>query len=262
MDTPILTSKYEFGFSGGGTIGFTGQNEIYSEMMFSKKIAPISSIKEVKLKKAAISPKICITIKYDDKGKEKVFQNIYADSSDEKGIYFVKELKSKLQTGTPWKDERDIYKDFTDLSMTRKYDLQIMFFLKSKGFAGSGRTMQIIMNYFMLCITTLFLTTPLLIYVIAAGCHQVRTDGDKISVKKLLGKIISWEDVVNVELQKYLITKRGSGPDEIVTLINFFLNTKDGKKHQFTIRSYEAKAFTEEMIARKKCPAEYAGWFF
>src|SRR5438094_6147160 len=39
----------------------------------------------------------CITIKYDDKGKEKVFQNVYADSADDKGIQFVKELKSKLQ---------------------------------------------------------------------------------------------------------------------------------------------------------------------
>jgi hypothetical protein len=90
----------------------------------------------------------------------------------------------------------------------------------------------------------------------------VTTDGDKISIKKLMGNVISWEDVVNIEPQKYLITKTGNGQDEVLTLISFYLNTKDGKKHKFTIRSYEAKAFVEEMIARKKCSAEYAGWFF
>ncbi|MFL5730549.1 MAG: hypothetical protein ACJ75J_13770 [Cytophagaceae bacterium] len=261
MDAPALISKYDFGMAQGGLIGFTAQNEIYSEIMFSKKLSPVSGITEVRLKKAAMSPKICIDMKYNDNGKEKMFQSVYADSADEKGVQFVKELRSKLSSTTPWKDERKIYQDFLDLSEPRVYDLQIMFFLKSKGFAGSGRTMQIIMNYFMLCITTLFITTPLLIYVIAAKCHQVRTDGDGISIKKLLATVISWEDVTSVEPQKYVITKTGQGAYEEVTLINFFVNSKDGKKHKFTIRSYEAKAFMNEIIARKKAPAEYAGWF-
>jgi hypothetical protein len=261
MEAPSLISKYDFGMAQGGLIGFTAQNEIYSEMMFSKKLSPLSAITEVKLKKAAISPKIYISIKYRDNGKEKTFQNVYSDSADEKGIQFVKELQSKLSKATPWKDERKIYQDFTDLSAARSYDLQIMFFLKSKGFAGSGRTMQIIMNYFMLCIATLFITTPLLLYVILAGCHKVRTDGNGIMIKKLLAASVSWEDVTNVEAQKYLITKTGQGTDEVVTLINLFVNSKDGKKHKFTIRSYEAKAFMNEMIARKKAATEYADWF-
>ena len=181
-----LISQYEFNIGGVTvTIGFTDDNQIYSKMGFFKKLVPLASIISVTIKKAPLESKLQYDIKMlKPNGKEQFFQRIQLDSADTNGIKFVDELRSKLPNTCKWIEKLDKIQVKEDIDGKKKYNLQILWFLKAKLFAGKGRIFQIIMNYGMFVICTLGLSLPLLIYVIAGGCHRVTTRSEERRVGK------------------------------------------------------------------------------
>ncbi|MFL5751819.1 MAG: hypothetical protein ACJ76F_00310 [Bacteroidia bacterium] len=260
-----LASKYEFNM-GSATIemGFTTDEQLFTKMMFVKKVTPLTTISSVNIKKGALTSKIQYDIKTrKDNGKEQIFQIVQIDSADEQGIRFINELRCKIPMGCIWNDKLEAQVSYPEgKSASRVYDLQIMWFIKGKTLAGSGRGLQIMMNYGMLTLVGLLLPLPLLVYVIAAGCHRVSTDANGILVKKLGGKYFPWEEVERVDVHKYniIVTQYGAVAESTFLLV-FNLIGKNGTKTEFIIRSLEGKHFVKEMIERKKMPEEMSKLF-
>lgn len=264
MNENELLSKYDFNMSGAVvTLGFTADNQIYTKMMLVKKTAPLADVTSVVIKKGAMTSKLQYDIRVRKKDKDQLFQIVQIDSADEQGIRFVNELKSKVPATCTWTDKLEAKAvDVKDTSAKRTYDLQTMWFIKGKLFAGYGRTMQIIMSYGMLTLITIGLALPLLIYVFAAGCHRVITGESGISIKKLGASFYSWEEVDRIEVSKYnvVVTNYGQTVDSSF-LLRFTLFPKTGKSREFLIRSLEGKTFVKEMIERKKLSEEAAKLF-
>ena len=87
MSTITLASQYEFNTGGAViTMGFTHDNQLFTQMMFVKKTAPIASISSVTLKKAPLSSKLQYDIKIKkSNGKEQFFQSVQMDAADPQG---------------------------------------------------------------------------------------------------------------------------------------------------------------------------------
>jgi hypothetical protein len=264
MSEPQLQSQYEFNMSGALiTLGFTTDNQIYTRMMMIKKTAPLDSLSSVTIKKGVMTSKLQYDIRIRKKDKEQIFQVVQIDSADEQGIRFVNDLKARMPASCVWNDKMEAKTiDVKDSSASRTYDLQTMWFIKGKMFAGYGRTFQIIMSYGLLTFCTIGIAVPLLIYVFAAGCHRVNTDENGISVKKLGKNYFSWEDVERIEATKYNVIVTNYGQEVGSSfLLRFNLLAKSGKKCEFLIRSLEGKNFVKEMIERKKMTADAASMF-
>ncbi len=259
-----LQSQYDFNMSGAQiTLGFTTDNQIYTRMMMVKKTAPLDSLSSITIKKGVMTSKLQYDIRIRKNDKEQIFQIVQIDSADEQGIRFVNDLKARMPASCVWNDKMEAKAiDVKDSSAIRVYDLQTMWFIKGKVFAGYGRAFQIIMSYGMLAICTIGLTLPLLIYVFAAGCHRIKTDENGISIKKLGTRYFRWEDVDSIGVNKYnvIVTNYGQQTDSSF-LMRFNLLAKDGKKSEFLIRSLEGKNFVKEMIERKKMQADAASLF-
>jgi hypothetical protein len=259
-----LQSQYDFNMSGAVvTLGFTTDNQIFTKMMMVKKTAPVDSLSSVTIKKGLMTSKLQYDIRIRKGEKEQIFQIVQIDSADELGIRFVNDLKARMPASCKWNDTMEAQSvDVKDAGTSRFYDLQTMWFIKGKTMAGNGRTLQLIMSYGMLTLCTLGLTLPLLIYVFAAGCHRVKTDGNGITVKKLGAAYFNWDDVERIDASKYTITVTNYGQTvDRSFLLRFNLISKSGKKSEFLIRSLEGKNFVNEMIERKKLSPEASAMF-
>lgn len=260
-----LISKYEFNMGSGITeIGFTDDDQLFTKIMFAKKVAPLTTISSVTIKKGALTQKLQYDIKIiKENGKEQLFQILQIDSFDPQGVKFVNELKSKIPASCLWIDKFEAKTlDVKNSMSSRTYDLQIMWFIKGKLMAGYGRGIQIFMNYGLFTLICLGLPLPLLVYVIAAGCHRVKTDDNGIKIKKLFSKYFAWQDVDHIDVHTYkiIVTQYGALADSNILLV-FKLHSKNGSKRKFTIRSLEGKQFVKEMIERKKISEETASRF-
>ena len=260
-----LISKYEFNMGSGITeIGFTDDDQLFTKILFAKKVAPLTTISSVTIKKGALTQKLQYDIKIiKEDGKEQLFQILQIDSVDPQGVKFVNELKSKIPASCLWIDKFEAKAlDVKNSMSSRTYDLQIMWFIKGKLMAGYGRGLQIFMNYGLLTLCCLGLTLPLLVYVIATGCHRVKTDDNGIKIKKLFSKYFAWQDVDHIDVHTYkiIVTQYGALADSNILLV-FKLHSKNGSKRKFIIRSLEGKQFVNEMIERKKISEETASMF-
>lgn len=264
MSEPNLISQYELNMSTISVlIGFTDDHQIYTKMGFVKKTVPLSSLSSVTIKKAPLQSKLQYEIKMlKPNGKEQFFQTIHIDPADAYGISFIEELKLRLPDTCKWVEKLGKIQVKEDIDGKKKYNLQILWFMKAKLFAGKGRVLQIIMNYGMLTFITAGFSLPLLIYVIVGGCHRVTTDLHGIKIKKLFSAFFVWEDVTKIEVTKYniIITNFGATADRIF-LMKFHLTSRNGKKIKFIIRSLEGKQFIQDMIGRKKMDSVYEGMF-
>ena len=184
-----LISEYEFNMAGAPVMmGFTVDQQLYTKIMFVKRTAPLEEISSVVIKKAFGTADLQCTIKNSSKGKEKTFQTINFDISDEKGKLFLEELKSKVSVGCKWLDKmEDFGEDVKDTSATRVYPLQFWNFI-TKSLAGMSRGVQIGVGYGTYCL--LVLPIPLLIYVLAAGGYRATTDAKGIRIKHFFGSFL------------------------------------------------------------------------
>lgn len=256
-----LISDYEFEYGGAQVImGFTIDKQLYTKMVFVKKAVPLQEVSSVVIKKAFASTNLQCTIKSTSNGKEKTFQTIQFDITDEKGKRFLDELKAAVSVGCKWNDTMENFgEDVKDTSAERIYPVQFWFWF-SKTLAGMSRGVQIGVNYGTFCL--LILPIPLLIYVLAAGCYRVTTNANGIKIKKFFGSYFTWEEVDHFNITKYniTITDYGAKTGEAFLLI-FELVAKNGKKKKFMIRTLEGKQFVNEMVERGKLSKEMSEMF-
>lgn len=241
-------------------MAFTNDKQLYSKIMFVKKTTPLELISSVVIKKAFGTTKLQCNIKVSSNGKEKFWQVVQFDISDEQAKRFLEELKSKVSVGCVWSDKmEEKAADLKDTSATRTYPLQFWFFM-TKTLAGMSRGIQIGVNYGTYCL--LLIPIPLLIYVLAAGCHRATTNENGILIKKLFGSFFAWDDVERIDVTKYeiTITNYGAKTGDAFLLICTLI-AKSGKKKEFMIRTLEGKQFVNEMIERKKMNSEIGKMF-
>ncbi len=261
MADVTLISDYEFEVGGAQVImGFTLDKQLYTKIMIAKKVVPLAEVSSVVIKKAFGTPLMQCTIKSSTNGKERTFQTIQFDITDEKGKRFLDELKAAVSVGCKWTDTMENFgEDVKDKSAERIYPVQFWFWF-SKTLAGMSRGVQIGVNYGTFCL--LILPIPLLIYVLAAGCYRVTTNGNGIKIKKFFGSYFNWDDVDHFNITQYhiTITDYGAKTGDAFLLI-FELVAKNGKKKKFMIRTLEGKQFVNEMVERGKLSKEMSELF-
>ncbi len=252
MAEPILTSSYKFETT---TAGFTANNELYTKILFVKKTIPLSDISSIVLKESSINDKLQLRIKINKNGKERLILVVQFDRTSDEGKLFLEELKKKVPSQFVWENKIE-EEEPVSLSTSGKhtYPLQFWWF-RTKSLAGNSRGVQIFVNYGTFCV--LVFPIPLLIYVIAAGCHQITTTNEGITIKKLFGSFYSWDDISSIEVTRYNINITSYGiKTREAFLLSCELISKQGKNKKFIIRTKEGKSFVKEMVARKKMSPE------
>jgi hypothetical protein len=261
MSTVQLLSQYSFNMGAGEvTLGFTADHQLYSKILFVKKTAPLESVTKVEIKKAFGSPLMQCSIKTGTTVKEKLFQMVHFDIADTQGKQFLEELKAKIPSHALWTDRHEENAaDVKDSASTRVYPLQFWTGM-TKSLAGMSRGVQIGVNYGTYCL--LVIPIPLLIYVLASGCHRVTTTASGILVKRLGGKFYSWDEVLRIDVIKYhiMITQNGLHTGDAF-LLQCTLVTRTGNSRPFYIRTLEGKQFVNEMVERKKMIPEMKDMF-
>lgn len=247
-----LISTYQFDAT---SMGFTDDKQLYTKILFIKKAVPLSDISSITLKEAPLSDKLQMNIKINKNGKEVAFQMVQFDRTSDQGRLFLEELKLKVPSSFIWNNKLEAAEP-SEINVSGKhtYPLQLWWF-KTKSLAGMSRGAQIAVNYGTFCV--ILLPIPLLIYVLAAGCHRITTDDNGITIKKLFGSFFAWDDVSSIEVTRYNINITSYGiKTREAFLLSCKLISKNGKNKDFIIRTKEGKGFVKEMVERKKMSPE------